>query len=130
MDPSRVNPQFSYESLDEELCEEMIVVAGHPFLAGGGRVAVLTGVVTLVLAPGLSDNTNNIISSSLLTAIPISVTDISVHPNIIIYIPRPEICQYVFVLFNIFSFLSSDGESGTPSGKTAMNPSSSARTSH
>ena len=103
MDPSRVNPQFSYESLDEELCEEMVVVAGHPFLAGGGRVAVLTGVVTLVLAPGLSDNTNNIISSSLLTAIPISVTDISVHPNIIIYIPRPEISANMSLFFSISS---------------------------
>ena len=54
MDPSRINLKFSYESLNEKLCEEMIVVAGHSFLAGGCWVAILTGVVTLILAPGLS----------------------------------------------------------------------------
>ena len=54
MDPGRINLKFSYESLNEKLCEEMIVVAGHSFLAGGCRVAVLTGVVTLILAPSLS----------------------------------------------------------------------------
>ena len=74
MDPSRVNLQFSYESLDEELCEEMIVVAGHPFLAGGGRVAVLTGVVTLVLPPGLSTRAIISFESLLFTFLSLSQT--------------------------------------------------------
>ena len=91
MDPSGINLKFVYESLNEKLCEEMIIVAGHSFLAGGCWLTVLTGVVTLILPPDLSDNSNIIISSLLFTSIPISVTDISVDPNIIIYIPRPEI---------------------------------------
>ncbi len=83
MGPSRINLKFSYESLNEKLCEEMIVVAGHSFLAGGCRVAVLAGVVTLVRPP----------------YIPISVTDISIDPNIIIDIPRPEMSSNVLSFF-------------------------------
>ena len=61
MDPSRINLKFVYESLNEKLCEEKIVVAGHSFLAGCCWFAVLTGVVALILPPGLSNNSKIII---------------------------------------------------------------------
>ena len=74
MDPSGINLKLSYESLNEKLREEMIVVAGHPFLAGGGRVAVLTGVVTLVLPPGLSTRAIISFESLLFTFLSLSQT--------------------------------------------------------
>ena len=53
MNPGGVHPELLEQVIHQKLHEEEIIEAGHPFLAGGGRVAPLAAVVALVLAPRL-----------------------------------------------------------------------------
>ena len=99
MDPCWINSKFCHEILDEKLYEERVVVAGHALLAGGGGQTVRAGVVTLVLPPRLPAHRYNSVTPSCL--IPVSVTDITEGPDVIIDIPRSKIVPMEgFRIFN------------------------------
>ena len=85
MNPGGVHPELLDQVIHQELHEEEIIEAGHPFLAGGGRLAPLAAVVALVLAPRLpaTGHVTRVWSWSL----PVSVTHVSVHARVIINVP-------------------------------------------
>ena len=129
MNTPRINIELLDKVINQELNKADVIKTCHPLLAGGGGVTVLTRVVTFVLAPQLPAHVFIFIVLDS-PKLPVSVTNIPVNARVVIDVPGPEFLFKCLLDKDVFAFLSSDGESGTPSGKTAMKPSSSASTSH
>ena len=92
MNSPGVNIELQDEMINEELDKEDVIQTGHPLLTGGGGVAVLAGVVTLILAPQLPDDVWSFLYIILISSflLPVSVTNISINTGVVIDVPGPE----------------------------------------